>query len=89
MSTPTERPKRLSLSEIVEQLLQRGSSEHSSVTISRNAKGETQLEVVVRTGDAGEVQTIEQAEQHATAVYDRLRALYPFGVQAGAEGGAS
>lgn len=82
-ATPAEAPKRMSLSQVVEALLQRGSSEHSSVTISRNAKGETQLEVVVRTGDAGEVATIEEAEAAAKAVYDRLRAAYPFGEGAG------
>lgn len=84
---PAEAPKRMSLSQVVEALLQRGGSEHSSVTISRNAKGETQLEVVVRTGDAGEVATIEQAEQHAREVYDRLRTAYPYGGEAG--GGSS
>ena len=85
----TPAPKRMSLSQVVEALLQRGSSEHSSVTISRNAKGETQLEVVVRTGDAGEVATIEEAETAATAVYDRLRTAYPFGQNAGGEGSSS
>jgi hypothetical protein len=72
-------PKRMSLSQVVEALLNRGGSEHSSVTISRNAKGETQLEVVVRTGETGNVQTIEDAETAAQAVYDRLRTRYPFG----------
>jgi len=77
--------RRLSLSQVVEKLLERGTSEHSSVTLSRNAKGETQLEVVVRTGESGAVQTIADAEQAARAVYDRLRAAYPFGE--GAPGG--
>ena len=77
-------PKRMTLSQVVEQLLQRGSSEHSSVTLSRNSKGETQIEVVVRTGDAGDVLTIEEAEQAATAVYDRLRELYVYGAGNGA-----
>lgn len=75
----TATPRRLTLSQIVEQLLQRGSSEHSSVTLSRNSKGETQIEVVVRTGDAGDIVTIEEAEQAAQAVYDRLRVAYHFG----------
>lgn len=73
----SEPPKRLTLSAIVEQLLQRGSSEHSAVTLSRNSKGETQIEVVVRTGDTGTVTTVEEAEAAAISVYDRLRGRYP------------
>lgn len=76
MSTPTPR---VTNSEIIRRLLERGGSEHSSVTITRNAKGETQLEVVVRTGEGGEVTTPAQAEQLATEIYDRLRERYPFG----------
>lgn len=82
-----EQPKRLTLSQIVEQLLQRGSSEHSSVTLARNSKGETQIEVVVRTGDAGEVQTVQEAEAIAHAVYGRLRVLYPYGATPTENGG--
>lgn len=76
MTTPVPR---VTNSEIIRRLLERGGSEHSSVTITRNAKGETQLEVVVRTGEGGEITTPAQAEETATAIYDRLRALYPFG----------
>jgi hypothetical protein len=71
------RRRRLTLTDVVEKLLDRGGSEHSSVTLSRNAKGETQIEVVVRTGEAGSVQTIEEAEAAAVTVYERLRARYP------------
>ena len=71
------KPRRLTLSEIVEQLLQRSGAERSSVSLTRNAKGATQIEVVVRTGDTGAIQTIEAAETVATQVYDRLRNLYP------------
>lgn len=85
---PAATPKRMSLSQVVEALLQRGGSEHSSVTLSRNAKGETQIEVVVRTGEAGDVTTIEEAEAAAVAVYDRLREAYTYGGDAG-NGGAS
>lgn len=72
-----QRQKRMTLSEVVEQLLQRGAAGPSSVTLVRNAKGETQLEVVVRTGEQGEVQTIADAELVAVEVYDRLRTRYP------------
>lgn len=71
-----ERPKRLTLSQIVEMLLTR-STDRSTVTLTRNAKGGTQIEVSVRTGDAEDVATIEAAEQKARDVYDRLRATYP------------
>ncbi len=76
MSDPTP-AKRLSLSQIVELLLTRSSGERSAVTLTRNAKGETQIEVHVRTGDSGDVLTVEDAEQRATDAYDRLRAKYP------------
>lgn len=79
MSSPAPAPRRMSLSQVVEALLARGSSEHSSVTLGRNSKGDTTIEVVVRTGDAGEIQTIEEATAVAKAVYDDLREAYPFG----------
>jgi len=72
-------PKRLSLSEIVELLLARGGGEHSSVTLSRNAKGETQIEVTVRTGDTGEITTATQASHEAQTIYDQLRSKYVMG----------
>jgi hypothetical protein len=75
--------RRMTLSQVVEALLQRGGGEHSSVTLSRNAKGETQIEVVVRTGEQGAVQTIEQAEIAAGEVYSRLRLAYPYGADQG------
>lgn len=77
MTEQPERPKRLTLSQIVEQLLARGGGERSSVTLVRNATGETQIEVKVRTGDDGELATVEDAERKAAEVYERLRAAYP------------
>lgn len=81
MSTPAQR---ITQGEIIRELLARGGAEHSSVTITRNAKGETQLEVVVRTGEGGNVTTPEQAEETAQAIYDRLRVRYPFGAETAA-----
>jgi hypothetical protein len=72
-----ERPKRLSLSQIVEMLLSRHAGERSSVKLSRSASGDTHIEVAVRTGDDSETQTVEQAETKAVEVYDRLLELYP------------
>jgi hypothetical protein len=75
---PAHEPaKRLSLSQIVELLLNRGGGEHSSVELSRNAKGETQIAVTVRTADAGDVLTAEQAMAKAVDLYDQLRSRYP------------
>lgn len=77
MTEVEERPKRLSLSQIVEMLLTRSSTERSVVTLTRNASGETQIEVTVRTGDDGETVTVEDAEEKARSVYERLRQSYP------------
>lgn len=71
-------PARMTLSRVVELLLERRNVERSSVTLTRNAKGETQIDVVVRTGDEGSpIVTVEDAEAAAGRVYDRLRARYP------------
>jgi hypothetical protein len=70
-------PRRLTQAQIIGMLLTRGSREHSSVTLSRNAKGETQIEVVVRTGESDEVVTVDDAAAKADATYDRLRRRYP------------
>lgn len=75
--TETPKPKRLSLSEIVELLLARNSSEHSSVSLTRNSKGDTQIEVVVRSSEAGEVTTAQAAAAEARRLYDELRKAYP------------
>lgn len=74
-----DRPRRMTLSDVLERLLARGAGEHSSVTLSRNSKGETQIEVTVRTGENEDVQTVEQAMSKARATYDDLTARYPTG----------
>jgi hypothetical protein len=76
VTTDTPTP-RASLSEIVRLLLARGSSERSSVTLTRNAAGATQMEVSVRTGDDGDVLTAEDAERKAVEIYARLDARFP------------
>lgn len=73
-------PRRLTLSQIVEaQLaaLNRAGGEHSTVRLTRNAKGDTQIEVVVRTGDESHIVTAADAATHARAIYDDLRVAYP------------
>lgn len=83
MSTLEQPSAPLRQRDILRMLLEKGSSEHSSVTLGRNSKGDTTIEVIVRTGDAGsEAETIEDARELAQAVYDRLRLDYPFGEQA-------
>lgn len=72
-----EAPKRMTLSQVVEHLLTRGSSQSSSVTLTRNAKGETQIEVVVRTDAELAIVTPDDARETAERVYDALREKYP------------
>lgn len=81
------RPGRVTLGQVVEMLLQRTGGEHSSVTLTRNSKGETQIEVVVRTAEAGEVTTPDAALTKAMELYDRARQTYP--MSSGMVGGAS
>ena len=71
------KPKRVTLSEIVERLLARSTSDRTSVSLSRNAKGETQIEVVVRTTEDGDVTTADQAAEKALELYDRFCMRYP------------
>ena len=74
-----ETPKRMTLSHVVERLLDRESqgSSSSSVTLSRNAKGETLIEVVARVGGDGGPESLAEADKIARTVYDALRADYP------------
>jgi hypothetical protein len=74
---PAERPKRLSLSQILEHMLTRGGAERSAVTLTRNATGGTQIEVKVSTGEGGETVSVEDAERKAAEVLERLEAKYP------------
>lgn len=65
-------------SRIIEQLLGRGGGERSSVTLSRNAKGETQIEVTVRTDDNA-LPTIDAAMAKASELYEHLCTTYVTG----------
>jgi hypothetical protein len=47
------------------------------VTLSRNGKGETQIEVTVRTAEVDDLATPQDAERVAQDIYDRLRRVYP------------
>lgn len=55
--------------------------EHSTIKLTRNAKGDTQIEVSVRTGDSPEVVTAADAVAEAVRLYDNLRELYPMSAE--------
>ncbi len=77
MNDQAQPAKRLSLSQILELMLQRGSGDRSSVTLSRNARGDTQIEVVVRTSDEGSVLSASDALDEAVRLFDLARKRYP------------
>lgn len=79
---PTTR--RVTNAELVRGLIEavtKTGGEHSTVKLTRNAKGDTQVEVSVRTGDTPDVQTVDAAAAKAVEVYDRLRLLYPMSTE--------
>jgi hypothetical protein len=70
----------MTLSRVTEELLEalrKSGGEHSSVRLARNAKGDTQIEVVVRTGEESHLGTIADAVAQARTIYDELRVAYP------------
>lgn len=75
----TERPRRVTQGEIIMALLERGSSQSSSVTIARNAKGEIQYEVVIRTDPDHGIASPGEAKAVAETIADELAAKYPIG----------
>jgi NADH dehydrogenase FAD-containing subunit len=48
------------------------------VRLSRNAKGDTQIEVVVGAGEEG-IESAAACAERAVEVYDSLRERYPLG----------
>lgn len=73
----TKVPHKLSLSDIVWLLLTKQPRELSSVKLTRNAKGDTQIEVSVYPGETEELATVFDAERVAKDIYNRLRSTYP------------
>ncbi len=65
------RPKRLSLSEILEMVLTRSHSDRSTVALTRTASGEVVIDVKVS------AETVEEASAAAEAELARLHVLYP------------
>lgn len=81
MTLPEPSRERLNLSELARSLIAmnaRGSSDRATVRLARNAKGDTQIEVLVGAGDDGAESVTEVAER-ACEVYDSLRDRYPLG----------
>lgn len=83
MPEPLELPelprRRITLSDTVDKLiaaLARGHGDQSSVRLNRNARGDVQIEVTVRTGEPG-VETIEDCSLKARQKFDELVTLYP------------
>ena len=78
-TTQHDTARRLTASDMIDRLLAalaRTGTDHSTVKLSRNAKGDTQIEVSVRT-DESECKTIEEARLKAQSVYDLLTSRYP------------
>jgi hypothetical protein len=79
---PAEQPperQRLNLSELARLLIAQGSrhvADRSSVRLTRNARGGTQIEVVVGAGEEG-LGGVDEVAAKARAVYDELAELYP------------
>ncbi|MCI0346582.1 MAG: hypothetical protein L0221_14230 [Chloroflexi bacterium] len=51
--------------------------EHSTIRLSRNAKGDTQFEVSVRTGESDALATAADAQAEAVRLYRMLDELFP------------
>ncbi len=71
-TTDHEPARRLTHSQIIAMMLARSGGSESSVSLTRNARGLVQIDVTARGDD------IHEAEARAVAVYERLRALYPY-----------
>lgn len=77
--TPAGKPRRVTQGEIILELLKRGSSQSSSVTIARNAKGDIQFEVVIRTDPDHGIDSPGEAKAIAETIADELATKYPIG----------
>lgn len=77
MTKQPEPAKRMTLSQVVERLLDRGGSQHSSIDLGRTAGGKVTIGVSIRTSPDGDATTIAQAEELAGALFDRLAERYP------------
>ncbi len=74
---PTPMSQREMLTAFVERATHSGPAERSSVVLKTNARGEVQIEVTVRTGEAPDIATVDDCAAKARSVFDVLRAIYP------------
>jgi hypothetical protein len=87
MTQPETSRERLNLSELARLLIagqSRSTADRSAVRLTRNSRGDTQIEVLVREGDAG-VETASESAAKACELYDHLRELYPLPGEPAAE----
>lgn len=79
LSEINRRRERPTYSDLIDRLLSvmtRTAGERSSVKLTRNARGDTQIEVMVRTGEH-DIGSIDGARLEAKRQYDLLAAAYP------------
>lgn len=90
MTNKEQQTKRMTLSQVVERLLERGGSQHSSVDLGLTAGGKVTIGVSVRTSPDGEATTIGEASELAQRLFDSLRTKYePAGDDEAGGAGAS
>ena len=87
---PKVMTQREMLTAFVERSTRTAPTEHSSVNLKTNARGEVQIDVTVRTGETPDLVTVDDAAAKCRAVFETLRAFYPLGAlgpngQAGGE----
>jgi hypothetical protein len=70
------RGRRMTLSQVVERLLERGGNQHSSVDLGLTASGKVTIAVSVRTSPDGEATTVDEAAELAQRLFDELRGKY-------------
>jgi hypothetical protein len=71
-----QRGRRMTLSQVVERLLDRGGSAHSSVDLGLSTGGKVTIAVSIRTSPDGEATTAAEASTLAEQLFDTLRAKY-------------
>ena len=91
MTGKPEAPRRMTLSQVVERLLERGGSQHSSIDIGLTASGKRTIGVSIRTSPDGEATTAAEAAELAQAIFDELETKYAPGTttEAGDAGAAA
>lgn len=74
-----QRVRRMTLSQVVERLLERGGTAHSSIDLGLSAGGKVTIAVSIRTSPDGEATTAGEAAELAQRLFDELRTKYEVG----------